>query len=68
LTSETGVIDVLGVTRFEIAPHQCFACGTLIPSGMGLLLHVKRDLRERYCSRQVAGPGTDAPDSVDMIS
>jgi acyl-coenzyme A thioesterase PaaI-like protein len=41
LTSDTRVIDVPGVTRFEIAPHQCFACGTLNTSGMGLLLHVE---------------------------
>jgi hypothetical protein len=68
LTSETRVIDVPGVTRFEIAPHQCFACGTLNTSGMGLSLHVKRELRERYGWRPVAGPRTDAPDSVDMIS
>jgi acyl-coenzyme A thioesterase PaaI-like protein len=42
LTSETRVIDVPGGTRFEIAPHHCFACGTLNTSGMGLLLHVER--------------------------
>ena len=41
MTSEPRVIDVPGVTRFEIAPHQCFACGTLNTSGMGLLLHVE---------------------------
>ena len=41
MTSESRVIDVPGVTRFEIAPHQCFACGTLNTSGMGLLLHVE---------------------------
>jgi acyl-coenzyme A thioesterase PaaI-like protein len=41
LTSETRVIDVPGVTRFEVAPHHCFACGTLNTSGMGLLLHVE---------------------------
>ena len=41
MTSETRVIDVPGVTRFEIAPHHCFACGTLNASGMGLELHVE---------------------------
>jgi acyl-coenzyme A thioesterase PaaI-like protein len=41
LTSETRVIDVPGVTRFEIEPHNCFACGTLNASGLGLLLHVE---------------------------
>ena len=37
---ETRVIDVPGVPRFEVAPHHCFACGTLNTSGMGLVLHV----------------------------
>jgi acyl-coenzyme A thioesterase PaaI-like protein len=41
LTSDARVIDVPGVTRFEIAPHECFACGTLNTSGMGLVLHVE---------------------------
>ena len=35
------MIDVPGVPRFEIAPHHCFACGTLNTSGMGLVLHVE---------------------------
>jgi acyl-coenzyme A thioesterase PaaI-like protein len=38
---ETRVIDVPGVPRFEVAPHHCFACGTLNSSGMGLVLHVE---------------------------
>ena len=41
MTSESRVIDVPGVSRFEFAPHQCFACGTLNTSGMGLMLHVE---------------------------
>ena len=51
MTSETGtrprdmsdprVIDVPGVPRFEVAPHHCFACGTLNTTGMGLVLHVE---------------------------
>jgi acyl-coenzyme A thioesterase PaaI-like protein len=41
LTSDTRVVDVPGVPRFEIAPHHCFACGTLNASGMGLILHVE---------------------------
>jgi acyl-coenzyme A thioesterase PaaI-like protein len=41
LTSETRLIDVPGVPRFEIDPHHCFACGTLNKSGMGLVLHVE---------------------------
>jgi acyl-coenzyme A thioesterase PaaI-like protein len=38
---ETRVIDVPGVPRYEVAPHHCFACGTLNSSGMGLVLHVE---------------------------
>ena len=30
-----------GVPRFEVAPHHCFACGSLNTSGMGLILHVE---------------------------
>jgi acyl-coenzyme A thioesterase PaaI-like protein len=41
LTSETRVVDVPGVPRFEFAPHNCFACGSLNTSGMGLVLHVE---------------------------
>ena len=43
MTSETGtrVVDVPGVPRFEVAPHHCFACGTLNTTGMGLVLHVE---------------------------
>ena len=41
MTSDTRVVDVPGVPRFEIAPHHCFACGTLNESGMGLILHVE---------------------------
>jgi acyl-coenzyme A thioesterase PaaI-like protein len=35
------VVDVPGVPRFEVAPHHCFACGTLNEQGMGLDLHVE---------------------------
>lgn len=41
MTSDTRVVDVPGVPRFEVAPHHCFACGTLNESGMGLILHVE---------------------------
>ena len=27
--------------RFEFAPHNCFACGTLNANGLGLVLHVE---------------------------
>ena len=36
------MIDVPGLARFEIAPHHCFACGTLNTSGMHLDLHIER--------------------------
>ena len=35
------MIDVPGVARFEIAPHHCFACGSLNTTGMQLELHVE---------------------------
>lgn len=41
MTSDARVIDVPGIARFEIAPHHCFACGTLNTQGMGLVLHVE---------------------------
>jgi acyl-coenzyme A thioesterase PaaI-like protein len=41
LTSDARVVDVPGVPRFEVAPHHCFACGTLNTNGMGLVLHVE---------------------------
>ncbi len=41
MTSEARVIDVPGVPRFEVAPHHCFACGTLNEHGLGLVLHVE---------------------------
>lgn len=40
-TREARVFDVPGVPRFEVAPHHCFACGTLNEHGMGLVLHVE---------------------------
>lgn len=43
MTSEVRVVDVPGVARFEVAPHKCFACGTLNTAGMGLVLHVEAD-------------------------
>jgi uncharacterized protein (TIGR00369 family) len=30
------------VPRFELAPHNCFACGTLNAHGLGLVLHVEQ--------------------------
>jgi uncharacterized protein (TIGR00369 family) len=42
LTSEVKVIDLPGIPRLEIAPHHCFACGTLNETGMRLDLHVER--------------------------
>jgi uncharacterized protein (TIGR00369 family) len=43
LTSEARVVDVPGGARFEVAPHHCFACGTLNTHGIGLVLHVGTD-------------------------
>ena len=43
MTSDVRVIEVPGVARFEVAPHHCFACGTLNTHGMGLILHVEPD-------------------------
>ncbi len=28
--------------RFALAPHNCFACGTLNTNGLGLLVHIER--------------------------
>lgn len=41
MTFEPKVIDLLGIPRLEIAPHHCFACGTLNETGMRLDLHVE---------------------------
>ena len=43
MTSEPRVIDVPGVPRFVVAPHHCFACGTLNDHSLGLVLHVEPD-------------------------
>ncbi len=40
MTSEVPIAAPDG-PRFEISPHQCFACGTLNTTGMGLVLHVE---------------------------
>ncbi len=37
------MIEVPGVARFEVAPHHCFACGSLNVNGIGLVLHVEPD-------------------------
>lgn len=37
------MIDLPGGSRFEVAPHGCFACGTLNVNGLGLELHVETD-------------------------
>jgi acyl-coenzyme A thioesterase PaaI-like protein len=36
-----GVVPGPGVPRFELSPHNCFACGTLNTHGLRLLLHVE---------------------------
>ncbi len=40
MTSEARVIDAPGVPPLEVAPHHCFACGTLNEHGLGLVMHV----------------------------
>jgi uncharacterized protein (TIGR00369 family) len=37
-----GVVPGAVVTPFDLAPHNCFACGSLNVSGVGLRLHVER--------------------------
>jgi acyl-coenzyme A thioesterase PaaI-like protein len=34
------VLEIPGVARLEVAPHHCFACGTLNEHGLGIVLHV----------------------------
>lgn len=34
-------IDAPGVPPLDVAPHRCFACGTLNEHGLGLVLHVE---------------------------
>lgn len=44
MTSEPAVRDVrIGGRRIELAPHNCFACGTLNVSGLHLELHAAED-------------------------
>jgi acyl-coenzyme A thioesterase PaaI-like protein len=49
LTSERSRPDAAtaAVPRFELAPHNCFACGTLNEHGLHLELHVER--RRSWC-------------------
>jgi acyl-coenzyme A thioesterase PaaI-like protein len=35
------VVPGPGVPKFELSPHNCFACGTLNTHGLRLLLHVE---------------------------
>jgi acyl-coenzyme A thioesterase PaaI-like protein len=41
LTSEARTAEVIGDLPFEIAPHRCFACGSLNRDGLGLVIHVE---------------------------
>ena len=44
MTSEPAVRDVrIGGQRIQLAPHNCFACGTLNVSGLQLELHAGED-------------------------
>jgi acyl-coenzyme A thioesterase PaaI-like protein len=42
-SADAGIIPGSGVRSFELTPHNCFACGTLNATGMGLAIHVERD-------------------------
>jgi acyl-coenzyme A thioesterase PaaI-like protein len=41
LTSDLLPTSTASVAPFEFAPHNCFACGTLNTSGLGLTMHVE---------------------------
>ncbi len=41
MTSDAVALVGSGVPRFELAPHNCFACGTLNEHGLQLVLHVE---------------------------
>ena len=44
MTSEPAVRDVrIGGRRIEVAPHNCFACGSLNEHGLRLVLHAADD-------------------------
>ena len=67
LTSEAArdarpAIDTPG-GRFEFAPHNCFACGTLNAGGLGLVLHVEpgRSWTELDARSPVRGLGGHRP-------
>ena len=51
------MIDVPGVPRFEVAPHHCFACGTLNTSG-----HEPRPARRAAAA---AGPSSTSSDRFE---
>jgi acyl-coenzyme A thioesterase PaaI-like protein len=42
LTSEVGAFAEPEIAPFEIAPHACFACGSLNAEGLRLAIHVGR--------------------------
>ena len=37
----TPALSTASGDRFEFAPHNCFACGTLNTTGLGLLVHIE---------------------------
>ena len=41
-SAAANVVAQPGVPRFELTPHNCFACGTLNAHGLGLVLHVEQ--------------------------
>jgi uncharacterized protein (TIGR00369 family) len=40
-TGDTAGRDTSRDARYELSPHNCFACGTLNTHGLGLVLHVE---------------------------
>ena len=43
MTSDLRAIDGPTFSTFDVAPHHCFACGTLNAHGIGMVLHAERD-------------------------
>ena len=41
MTSEPGKPPATDAGRFDFAPHNCFACGTLNTGGLGLTMHIE---------------------------
>ncbi len=42
MTSESRIVSAPGLPSFEVAEHNCFACGTRNTHGLGMTIHVDR--------------------------